>query len=168
MGIEPTSSAWKAEVLPLNYTRLVARFSAVPTHQPCWKLVEGVGFEPTKAKPADLQSAPVDRLGTPPADTRRPFSAYSPPTVNLAAACNPWVRRGAARGPRAPLCLDPARRPAAVARNRGADSSSSAARIHPVSPGGPGRAEAPPARRLATPPAGAWPAAARGPSRARP
>ncbi len=27
MGIEPTSSAWKAEVLPLNYTRmLVQRF----------------------------------------------------------------------------------------------------------------------------------------------
>ena len=24
MGIEPTSSAWKAEVLPLNYTRGVA------------------------------------------------------------------------------------------------------------------------------------------------
>ena len=23
MGIEPTQSAWKAEVLPLNYTRLV-------------------------------------------------------------------------------------------------------------------------------------------------
>lgn len=29
-------------------------------------LVEGVGFEPTKAEPADLQSAPVDHLGTPP------------------------------------------------------------------------------------------------------
>ena len=29
-------------------------------------VVEGVGFEPTKAEPADLQSAPVDRLGTPP------------------------------------------------------------------------------------------------------
>ena len=29
-------------------------------------LVEGVGFEPTKAEPTDLQSAPVDRLGTPP------------------------------------------------------------------------------------------------------
>ena len=27
----------------------------------------GVGFEPTKAKPADLQSAPFDRFGTPPA-----------------------------------------------------------------------------------------------------
>ena len=25
MGIEPTSSAWKAEVLPLNYTRIPSR-----------------------------------------------------------------------------------------------------------------------------------------------
>jgi hypothetical protein len=32
MGIEPTLSAWKAEVLPLNYTRL--------------SMVEGIGFEP--------------------------------------------------------------------------------------------------------------------------
>ena len=52
MGIEPTPSAWKAEVLPLNYARL--------------KFLEGVGFEPTKAEPADLQSAPFDRSGTPP------------------------------------------------------------------------------------------------------
>ena len=50
MGIEPTSSAWKAEVLPLNYTR---------------KLV-GAGFEPAKAKPSDLQSDPFDRSGIPP------------------------------------------------------------------------------------------------------
>ena len=35
-------------------------------------LVEGVGFEPTKASPADLQSAPVDRLGTPP-DLSKPI-----------------------------------------------------------------------------------------------
>ena len=36
MGIEPTSSAWKAEVLPLNYTRLQpdARRFAVPRR--CW------------------------------------------------------------------------------------------------------------------------------------
>ncbi len=26
MGIEPTTSAWKAEVLPLNYTRLIDLF----------------------------------------------------------------------------------------------------------------------------------------------
>ncbi len=34
--------------------------------QPHHHLVEGVGFEPTKAEPADLQSALVDRLSTPP------------------------------------------------------------------------------------------------------
>ncbi len=28
--------------------------------------VEGEGFEPSKAEPADLQSAPFDRSGTPP------------------------------------------------------------------------------------------------------
>ncbi len=33
MGIEPTLSAWKAEVLPLNYTRFI-------------ETVEGGGFEP--------------------------------------------------------------------------------------------------------------------------
>ena len=49
MGIEPTPSAWKAEVLPLNYTRM-----------------EGAGFEPAKAEPSDLQSDPFDRSGTPP------------------------------------------------------------------------------------------------------
>jgi hypothetical protein len=35
MGIEPTPSAWKAEVLPLNYTRLASRFSLLdPRSQP--------------------------------------------------------------------------------------------------------------------------------------
>jgi hypothetical protein len=29
-------------------------------------LVEGEGFEPSKAEPTDLQSAPFDRSGTPP------------------------------------------------------------------------------------------------------
>jgi hypothetical protein len=29
-------------------------------------MVEGAGFEPAKAEPSDLQSDPVDRLGTPP------------------------------------------------------------------------------------------------------
>ncbi len=52
MGIEPTLSAWKAEVLPLNYTR---KF-----------VVEGAGFEPAKAEPSDLQSDPFGHSGTPP------------------------------------------------------------------------------------------------------
>ena len=52
-GIEPASSAWKAEVLPLYHTRINV-------------ILEGAGFEPAKAGPADLQSALVDRLSTPP------------------------------------------------------------------------------------------------------
>jgi hypothetical protein len=58
VGIEPTQSAWKAEVLPLNYTRLFFQLYV--------KLVEGEGFEPSKAEPSDLQSDPFDRSGTPP------------------------------------------------------------------------------------------------------
>ena len=68
MGIEPTCSAWKADVLPLNYTRLIPALHV---------MVEGVGFEPTKAEPTDLQSAPVDRLGTPPKFSR-PFWEKQP------------------------------------------------------------------------------------------
>ena len=34
MGIEPTSSAWKAEVLPLNYTRLVEPSPNIRSYDP--------------------------------------------------------------------------------------------------------------------------------------
>ena len=62
MGIEPTLSAWKAEVLPLNYTRLpqtaclkASQAFEFPPDSPRpdlpiisnTTLVEGVGFEPT-------------------------------------------------------------------------------------------------------------------------
>ncbi len=92
MGIEPTPSAWKAEVLPLNYTRLplsdnsifylpglpvILNLSIAPLH-----LVEGVGFEPTKAEPTDLQSAPVDRLGTPPKNFKSVIFTQLPAFVN--------------------------------------------------------------------------------------
>ena len=40
-------------------------------------MVEGGGFEPPKAEPSDLQSDPVDRLGTPPAN-RKIASHYYP------------------------------------------------------------------------------------------
>ena len=53
MGIEPTSSAWKAEVI-------------ATIRHPQLKMVEREGFEPSKAKPADLQSALVDRLSISP------------------------------------------------------------------------------------------------------
>ena len=38
----------------------------------------GVGFEPTKAKPAELLSAPFDRFGTPPANDQGPVSRSNP------------------------------------------------------------------------------------------
>ena len=83
MGIEPTLSAWKAEVLPLNYTRPSSFVYRQPPVQPkvpnapysCMvpasHVVEGGGFEPPKAEPTDLQSAPFDRSGTPPGIHKR-------------------------------------------------------------------------------------------------
>ena len=53
MGIEPTSSAWKAEVLPLNYTRLnflsPSPNPGLAFHFITIEMVEGGGFEPPKA-----------------------------------------------------------------------------------------------------------------------
>ena len=63
MGIEPTYSAWKAEVLPLNYTR---NLETPSTFYSVNLMVEGGGFEPPKVEPADLQSAPFGHSGTPP------------------------------------------------------------------------------------------------------
>ena len=91
MGIEPTSSAWKAEVLPLNYTRgrrarrptstcspghfaehfLSALRPLLAAAATVMHLVEGGGFEPPKAEPADLQSAPFGHSGTPPKNQAR-------------------------------------------------------------------------------------------------
>jgi hypothetical protein len=45
MGIEPTYSAWKADVLPLNYTRN-SNINMVPM----------VGVEPTLPKEHDFES----------------------------------------------------------------------------------------------------------------
>ena len=86
MGIEPTLSAWKAEVLPLNYTRPSSFVYRQPPAQPkvpnppysrtvpASHMVEGGGFEPPKAEPTDLQSAPFDRSGTPPRLSNGQFS----------------------------------------------------------------------------------------------
>ena len=80
MGIEPTCSAWKADVLPLNYARvgrdrggeaavevrwvLRARVGARRTRRATPEgLVGGTGFEPVKAMPSDLQSDPFGHSG---------------------------------------------------------------------------------------------------------
>ena len=77
MRIELTLSAWKAEVLPLNYIRkmerktrfelatlALARRCSTPEPLP-HILVEGDGFEPSKAELTDLQSAPFGHSGIP-------------------------------------------------------------------------------------------------------
>jgi hypothetical protein len=64
MGIEPTLSAWKAEVLPLNYTRAVSTIN-------WWR---GKDSNLRRRKPADLQSAPFGRSGTPPILLKLGFS----------------------------------------------------------------------------------------------
>ena len=72
-GIEPAPSAWKAEVLPLNYTRLpdAPSRSATPFACPARgenRLPNGGGgwIRTIAACASDLQSDPFDRSGTPP------------------------------------------------------------------------------------------------------
>ena len=101
-GIEPASSAWKAEVLPLNYTRPVTLTIQVsrllspatplyicrPTYIERNKLVVGEGFEPSKAEPSDLQSDPFDRLGIPPCKKREIFPHHAPKSMTLTNSFN--------------------------------------------------------------------------------
>ena len=44
----------------------MCRHRSIGNRNPGGYLVEGGGFEPPKAEPTDLQSAPFDRSGTPP------------------------------------------------------------------------------------------------------
>ena len=111
-GIEPAPSAWKAEVLPLNYTRGYytpghpGTPRGHPPGPPIPRVVEGVGFEPTKAEPSDLQSGPFGHSGTPPGiqHKRREIVRFRASRVNAANA----------RGNRAPTSV---RKPPETARN---------------------------------------------------
>ena len=63
-GIEPASLAWKARVLPLNYSRS-------GDNTLIWNLWwRRLDSNQRRRKPTDLQSAPFDRSGTPPNETR--------------------------------------------------------------------------------------------------
>ena len=69
-GIEPAQPAWKAGVLPLNYTRLI--FSALSALIPLRTSTGGGGWiRTTEACASDLQSDPFGHSGTPPIRTRR-------------------------------------------------------------------------------------------------
>lgn len=72
-GIEPASLAWKAKVLPLNYSR-PGVISLSQNHRPneCalpwWRRLDS---NQRRRKPTDLQSAPFSHSGTPPAQRAR-------------------------------------------------------------------------------------------------
>ena len=69
-GIEPAQPAWKAGVLPLNYTRLM--YSALPALLPPRTFSGGGGWiRTTEACASDLQSDPFGHSGTPPTRTRK-------------------------------------------------------------------------------------------------
>ena len=82
-GIEPASSAWKAEVLPLNYTRALNTEVGANVFTPIPKIsflrsafcsvspVGGWGWiRTTEAYASDLQSDPFGHSGTPPKKRR--------------------------------------------------------------------------------------------------
>ena len=79
----PRHPAWKARALPLSYSR--------SSHSR--GMVEGEGFEPSKATPTDLQSVPFGHSGTP------PFHLFS---TAYASPSDRWRRAGLpiANGPR--------------------------------------------------------------------
>ncbi len=69
-GIEPAQPAWKAGVLPLNYTRLI--FSALTSVPSSRTSIGGGGWiRTTEACASDLQSDPFGHSGTPPTRTRK-------------------------------------------------------------------------------------------------
>src|ERR1700761_5677729 len=91
-GIEPASSAWKAAALPLCYTRetpaarrLCGNSALISqVHKPFGSsgqcVVGEVGLEPTKAMPADLQSAPFAARDIPPCAPSRNSASPPPPS----------------------------------------------------------------------------------------
>ncbi len=64
-GSNPRHSAWKADALPTELFPLCGPAGSALIAE-AFYLVEGGGFEPPKAEPTDLQSAPFGRSGTPP------------------------------------------------------------------------------------------------------
>ena len=64
-GIEPASLAWKAKVLPLNYSRTCGRADDVSDS---WQLDwwRELDSNQRRRKPTDLQSAPFSHSGIPP------------------------------------------------------------------------------------------------------
>ena len=74
-GIEPASLAWKAKVLPLNYSRgSLSRYVLA-----WWRRLDS---NQRRRKPTDLQSAPFSHSGTPPRRTGEYSRGFHTPEVH--------------------------------------------------------------------------------------
>ena len=65
-GIEPSQPAWKAGVLPLNYTRIIPNISHSLVALNFLEWWRGKDSNLRRPKSTGLQPAPFDRFGTPP------------------------------------------------------------------------------------------------------
>jgi hypothetical protein len=59
MRIELTQPAWKAGVLPLNYTRVKGLFTLKDIKFKPFRMVEGEGFEPSKTGVNGFTARPI-------------------------------------------------------------------------------------------------------------
>jgi hypothetical protein len=59
MRIELTQPAWKAGVLPLNYTRVKGVFTHLALSFKRFFVVEGEGFEPSKTEVNGFTARPI-------------------------------------------------------------------------------------------------------------
>ena len=73
-GIEPSQPAWKAGVLPLNYTRTFPNVSHSLVALNFLEWWRGKDSNLRRPKSTGLQPAPFDRFGTPPYLGVTPFS----------------------------------------------------------------------------------------------
>ncbi len=72
MGIEPTLSAWEAEVLPLNYTRWIVRRLALPKDARLQRLPASPSrLSACSAAPAPIYQQTLDGSSSPFADATR-------------------------------------------------------------------------------------------------
>ena len=102
-------------------------------------MVEGVGFEPTKAEPSDLQSGPFGHSGTPPGTPhkRREIVRLAGPRVNAAEdAAERGVRRAPAGGAGKAVGRAGVRAPGAATRNRTLDLLITSELLYRLSYGG--------------------------------
>ncbi|MEY5029289.1 MAG: hypothetical protein RLZ63_1604 [Pseudomonadota bacterium] len=116
-GIEPASLAWKAKVLPLNYSRIDRSFAkttganarkpfpnALVVRQSRVRWWRRLDSNQRRRKPTDLQSAPFSHSGTPPGSEPQ----IMPPFWRLAQA----TRNFFTKRPRPGCCSEESRWPA--------------------------------------------------------